>query len=66
MRKIRSIRLRLKRSATAFAHDCAGLAATEFAFIVPLMLVTRNGIANCAGQCSLPVRRRLKEAARRE
>jgi Flp pilus assembly protein TadG len=39
MRKIRSIRLRLQRFATAFAHDCAGLAATEFAFIVPLMLV---------------------------
>ncbi|MBR0756179.1 pilus assembly protein [Bradyrhizobium jicamae] len=39
MHKIHSIRFRLQRSITAFAQDCAGLAATEFAFIVPLMLV---------------------------
>jgi Flp pilus assembly protein TadG len=33
-----SIRLRARRSA-AFVRDCRGLAATEFALIVPLMLV---------------------------
>ncbi len=34
-----SSRLRLWRRIDAFAADCRGVAATEFAFIVPLMLV---------------------------
>jgi Flp pilus assembly protein TadG len=39
MKTMLSIMVRIQRSVVNFAGDCRGIAATEFAFIVPLMLV---------------------------
>jgi Flp pilus assembly protein TadG len=39
MKTMLSIMLRFQRSVADLAGDCRGIAATEFAFIVPLMLV---------------------------
>ena len=39
MKTISSMWLRTRRSVAELASDCRGIAATEFAFIVPLMLV---------------------------
>jgi Flp pilus assembly protein TadG len=39
MKTISSMWQRTRRSIAELASDCRGLAATEFAFIVPLMLV---------------------------
>ena len=39
MKTMLSIMLRFQRSVAGLAGDCRGIAATEFAFIVPLMLV---------------------------
>jgi Flp pilus assembly protein TadG len=39
MKSMSRFLIRARRSARAFVNDCGGLAAIEFAFIVPLMLV---------------------------
>jgi Flp pilus assembly protein TadG len=39
MRKMSGMLLRLRHRATAMLTDCSGIAATEFAVIVPIMLV---------------------------
>jgi Flp pilus assembly protein TadG len=39
MKTMLSIMLRIRRSVADFAGDCRGIAATEFAVIVPIMLV---------------------------
>src|SRR5476651_2684269 len=44
MEKMSSMWLRVRRSARDFLEDCRGIAATEFAVIVPIMLVMFFGV----------------------
>jgi Flp pilus assembly protein TadG len=44
MQKMSSMWLRARRSARDFLQDCRGIAATEFAVIVPIMLVMFFGV----------------------
>src|SRR5476651_2226728 len=44
MEKMSSMWLRVRRSARDFLEDCRGIAATEFAVIVPIMLVMFFGM----------------------
>src|SRR5476651_2697746 len=62
MEKMSSMWLRVRRSARDFLEDCRGIAATEFAVIVPIMLVMFFGVVEFSS--GIAVDRKLTLVAR--